>query len=310
MIIHAGTIMSFTLEEIQAEAKRILKAQEENKELERQHKNHKALQEVLAKQEAIQKERIRLLAEEEQIRLTAQRLVIEAEAKTIADAKETAIQKELERLRNRSPVEVLEDKVRDLEALLKTPPVQGQPSPPQQDLILVKKLQEHISLLEKFILQVFQPNIIGDPGLLRVVREHYKQKRGFSQNKKFKFNINQKDCKDWGVNFYYTWPFHSGPFIGIGADYTTNSVRIYKQTDPWPHATIGLLPFKFLGFDNKSETCSFIVVFTPETIEIKNTNGEGESFRYDMTTHGALEDLGVWSWPHLGYHIKIEEIFE
>lgn len=77
---------------------------------------------VHATQEAaesrIRDERIVLLAEEEQVRLTARRFVIEAEAKRLAEDRERAIQAEMDRLRNRSKVEILEDKVAELTTLL------------------------------------------------------------------------------------------------------------------------------------------------------------------------------------------------
>jgi hypothetical protein len=44
--------------------------------------------------------------------------VIEAEAKRLADEKEAKIQAEIERLKNRSKVEILEDKVAELSATI------------------------------------------------------------------------------------------------------------------------------------------------------------------------------------------------
>jgi hypothetical protein len=79
----------------------------------------------LAEAEArIREERIKLRAEEEMVSLMARRLTIEAEAKAAAEKREAAIKAEMERLRNRTPLEILEDKVTALtEALSGLDPV-------------------------------------------------------------------------------------------------------------------------------------------------------------------------------------------
>lgn len=63
-------------------------------------------------------EQVRMRVQEEQIRRMAERAVLEAEAKRLALAKEAAVEVEMERLRNRSKTEVLEDTVAELKAHL------------------------------------------------------------------------------------------------------------------------------------------------------------------------------------------------
>ena len=108
------TMMSFTLEEIQAEAKRQLKLHEEKEATEKKQAAKVALEDEQAKEEKIRNERIRLLVEDEQIRIRAQKMVLESEARQLAEKKEAAIQAELKRLKNRTPLEILEDKLSDM----------------------------------------------------------------------------------------------------------------------------------------------------------------------------------------------------
>lgn len=63
-------------------------------------------------------EQVRARVKEEQIRILAQQAAAEAEARRIALANETAIAAEMERLRNRTKTEILEDTVADLKAQL------------------------------------------------------------------------------------------------------------------------------------------------------------------------------------------------
>ena len=74
------------------------------------------------KERQIREEMILLRQKEEEIRLRAERAVLEEEAHQLALKKEEAFQKELERLRNRSELEVVQDELgeaRDELALLK-----------------------------------------------------------------------------------------------------------------------------------------------------------------------------------------------
>jgi GTPase SAR1 family protein len=62
----------------------------------------------------ILEEQVRARVQEEQIRRLAERAVLEAEAKKAALAKEAAIAAEVERLRNRTKAEILEDTIAEL----------------------------------------------------------------------------------------------------------------------------------------------------------------------------------------------------
>ena len=77
-----------------------------------------ALKQEKAKEEFIQahvlEEQVRIRVQEEQIRRLAEKAVLEAEAKKAALAKEAAIAAEIERLRNRTKQEILEDTIADL----------------------------------------------------------------------------------------------------------------------------------------------------------------------------------------------------
>lgn len=59
-------------------------------------------------------EQVKARVQEEQIRRLAEKAVYEAEAKKLALAKEAAIAAEIERLRNRSKQEILEDTITEL----------------------------------------------------------------------------------------------------------------------------------------------------------------------------------------------------
>ena len=65
-------------------------------------------------------EQVKTRVQEEQIRRMAERAVLEAEALRIAQAKAAAVDAELERLRNRTRTEVLEDTVAELSNQLST----------------------------------------------------------------------------------------------------------------------------------------------------------------------------------------------
>lgn len=67
-------------------------------------------------EQSILDQQLRLRIEEEKLRLMAQRVAAEAEAKRLAKERENAIAAEMERLKNRTEVEVLRDTVADLQA--------------------------------------------------------------------------------------------------------------------------------------------------------------------------------------------------
>ena len=103
---------------IKAEARRRLLAKEAKDKAEAEAARVKADAERESVEARIREERITLLAEEEQVRIKARRLAVEAEAKRLANEKEAAITAEMERLKNRSKTEILEDKVAELTATL------------------------------------------------------------------------------------------------------------------------------------------------------------------------------------------------
>lgn len=67
-------------------------------------------------EQSILDQQLRLRIEEEKLRLMAQRVAAEAEAKRLAKERENAIAAEMERLKNRTEVEVLQETVADLQA--------------------------------------------------------------------------------------------------------------------------------------------------------------------------------------------------
>ncbi len=102
--------------EITHEALRRLTEEIQKEEAAAELAKQKALEEEKAAEARIHEEFIRLRAEEERIRIEAEKLALQAQAKRLAEQKEAAVQAELERLRNRTPVEVLRD---DFKALVK-----------------------------------------------------------------------------------------------------------------------------------------------------------------------------------------------
>lgn len=101
---------------VRAEALRRLEAEESKKAEEAADIRRKAEAKAEAEEAALATERIRLRAVEEQARRMAERLVIEAEAKKALQEKETAVAREISRLRNRTEVEVLRDEIAELKA--------------------------------------------------------------------------------------------------------------------------------------------------------------------------------------------------
>jgi acetylornithine deacetylase/succinyl-diaminopimelate desuccinylase-like protein len=69
-------------------------------------------------QAQIMEEQIRMRVQEEMIRREAERAIVEAAARKAAAEREAAISAEMERLRSRTKVEILEDTVNDLTAQL------------------------------------------------------------------------------------------------------------------------------------------------------------------------------------------------
>jgi hypothetical protein len=111
---------STTDDAIKLEARRRLMETQAKERAETEAALRKVQREKEVAESRVREERIRLLAEEEQVRLKAQRLLIEAEAKRLADEREVAIAVEMERLKTRSQSEILEDKVAELTATIKT----------------------------------------------------------------------------------------------------------------------------------------------------------------------------------------------
>lgn len=100
--------------EIQEEARRVLllEKQREREEAERQKAAEAAA--MAEREKRLQEERTLLIQREIEARLLAEKIVLEEEARRIAQEKEAALKAELERLRNRTPLEVLQDEVADL----------------------------------------------------------------------------------------------------------------------------------------------------------------------------------------------------
>jgi hypothetical protein len=99
---------------IKSEAQRRLLQQASKERLEAEQAKQKAELERELQESRIREERTRLYAEEETIRIKVRQLALEDEAKRLADEKEAAVQAEIVRLQNRTPVEVLQEKVADL----------------------------------------------------------------------------------------------------------------------------------------------------------------------------------------------------
>lgn len=105
-----------TDDSIRLEAKKRLEEIQRKEREEAELKRLKAKADAEAAEARIRDEKIRLLAEEEQVHIMARKKVLEAEARKIAQEREDAIQAEILRLRNRSQVEILEDKIASLTA--------------------------------------------------------------------------------------------------------------------------------------------------------------------------------------------------
>jgi len=96
---------------IAAEARRRLISDHQKAQAAAAAAREKEMRELAEAEARIREERIKLRAEEEMVSLMARRLTIEAEAKAASEKREAAIKAEMERLRNRTPLEILEDKV-------------------------------------------------------------------------------------------------------------------------------------------------------------------------------------------------------
>lgn len=106
--------------DIQEEARRVLllEKQREREEAERQKAAEATA--MAERERRLQEERTLLIQREIEARLLAEKMVLEEEARRIAQEKEAALKAELERLRNRTPLEVLQDEVVDLREQLAT----------------------------------------------------------------------------------------------------------------------------------------------------------------------------------------------
>lgn len=97
--------------DILAEARRRLIAEQRKAQEEAALQRDKELRATNEAEARIREERIKLRAEEEMVALMARRLTLDAEAKAAADKREAAIAAEIARLKSRTQVEILEDKV-------------------------------------------------------------------------------------------------------------------------------------------------------------------------------------------------------
>ena len=101
---------------IRAEARRRLETAEVDRLAAMRLIADKERKKSAAIEQSILEQQLRLRIEEEKLRLMAQRVAAEAEAKRLEKEREDAIAAEMQRLKNRTEVEVLHDTVADLQA--------------------------------------------------------------------------------------------------------------------------------------------------------------------------------------------------
>ena len=101
---------------IRAEARRRLETAEVERLAAMRLVADKERKKSAAIEQNILEQQLRLRIEEEKLRLMAQRVAAEAEAKRLEKEREDAIAAEMQRLKNRTEVEVLHDTVADLQA--------------------------------------------------------------------------------------------------------------------------------------------------------------------------------------------------
>lgn len=113
------TRTSSTSDAIKAEARRRLEKEDAQRRKDEEEIRVKSEIDRMKLEDRIREERVRLLAEEHKVRLMAERAVIEAEAKRLADEREVAIDAEIVRLKNRTPLEIALDEIAELKAIVK-----------------------------------------------------------------------------------------------------------------------------------------------------------------------------------------------
>lgn len=101
---------------IRAEARRRLETAEVDRLAAMRLIADKERKKSAAIEQNILEQQLRLRIEEEKLRLMAQRVAAEAEAKRLEKEREDAIAAEMQRLKNRTEVEILHDTVADLQA--------------------------------------------------------------------------------------------------------------------------------------------------------------------------------------------------
>jgi len=97
--------------DILAEARRRLLTEQRKAHEESALLRERELRAMTEAEARIREERIKLRAEEEMVAFMARRLTLDADAKAAADKREAAIAAEIARLKSRTQVEILEDKV-------------------------------------------------------------------------------------------------------------------------------------------------------------------------------------------------------
>ena len=110
------TVPTVVDDAIRAEARRRLETAEVERLAAMRLVADKERKKSAAIEQNILEQQLRLRIEEEKLRLMAQRVAAEAEAKRLEKEREDAIAAEMQRLKNRTEVEVLHDTVADLQA--------------------------------------------------------------------------------------------------------------------------------------------------------------------------------------------------
>lgn len=110
------TVPTVVDDAIRAEARRRLETAEVERLAAMRLIADKERKKSAAIEQNILEQQLRLRIEEEKLRLMAQRVAAEAEAKRLEKEREDAIAAEMQRLKNRTEVEVLHDTVADLQA--------------------------------------------------------------------------------------------------------------------------------------------------------------------------------------------------
>jgi hypothetical protein len=288
----------------------------------------KALEEEKAAEARIHDEFIRLRAEEERIRIEAEKLALQAQAKRLAEQKEAAIQAELERLRNRTPVEVLRDDfkliVKQFNSFLKKPDhteplavlqakldkaleenarLQALSSGFQTKLDTLSKeltavktgktqletdFQERISFIEKACLNSNKIN------LWRQFRAQKNIRRGY-----LRFTISKgiTDTNQFTIKFS-----DSSDIVLFKMRFSRTDKNIYMSHLQYSRGPFSPEKFTSSGLfetvhRNQSNLCLFIDIY-PTKLILKSPNGE-EVFTYMFTYMAQLGPNDIFNWADL-----------